>query len=414
MAKISGQDTVTACHKKTGEDKWLLVLHLITVFLGLCGVVAFCIGLVFQLFLDASIAFVMVLLCRYVFFLQTEHRRLLSHHKFSRGSCSLTVSAGTSPVAAKQPQQVVEDLDLTAFANTLGFSNPEAVSDAAGRVMPPQSPLLGATSNACRAEESSGAVAAAAETTSQSNRTRCAVARGAAANSVEASEVGSHGGRSGAVGGTLSSLMMNALAKEYLRCVSALQCYREAFGPLKLEPSSEEASLPPGAPVPSAVEPAASVVAVSSLCLSGGVGKVSLPALPAVSLAEIASESESKGSARTTRSPRGMNSPQPGCISLLVAAADSLGDTGRDSVTPITAGKADRSVTTDAQADYGGRISTQGQEDTDNKPASPLPPPVEETSGFKPRSWRATSSTEPLPEEPEPPRQRSHFGLFGS
>jgi hypothetical protein len=36
-----------------------------------------------------------------------------------------------------------------------------------------------------------------------------------------------------AQGGTMNKIMMDALAKEYLRCVSALKCYQNAFGPLQ-------------------------------------------------------------------------------------------------------------------------------------------------------------------------------------
>lgn len=49
--------------------------------------------------------------------------------------------------------------------------------------------------------------------------------------------------RSGVVhkeGSTLNKIMMDALAKEYLRCVSALRCYQEAFGPLPAEPHEQQ------------------------------------------------------------------------------------------------------------------------------------------------------------------------------
>jgi hypothetical protein len=43
-------------------------------------------------------------------------------------------------------------------------------------------------------------------------------------------------------GGTLSKILLDALAKEYLRCMSALKCYQEAFGALPEDIESNQAA----------------------------------------------------------------------------------------------------------------------------------------------------------------------------
>merc|ERR1719476_701184 len=49
-----------------------------------------------------------------------------------------------------------------------------------------------------------------------------------------------------AEGSTLSKIMMDSLAKEYLRCMSALRCYQTTFGPL-LEDIAEPLEVEVGA-----------------------------------------------------------------------------------------------------------------------------------------------------------------------
>mmetsp|Transcript_66353 Transcript_66353/g.103627 ORF Transcript_66353/g.103627 Transcript_66353/m.103627 type:complete len:197 (-) Transcript_66353:105-695(-) len=44
-------------------------------------------------------------------------------------------------------------------------------------------------------------------------------------------------------GGTLSKILLDALAKEYLRCMSALKCYQQTFGALPEDTESNEVAV---------------------------------------------------------------------------------------------------------------------------------------------------------------------------
>jgi len=144
--------------------------HAFVAFLGLGGAACFSVAVVFKHPFDACVAVGLVLLCGYVFALQTERCRLECARQEQPKLSEVLATDGPAAADAAARARAgpaasgTSELDLTGYAKTLGVS------------MRSGGPMEGST---------------------------------------------------------LNKILMNALAKEYLRCVSALRCYQSAFGPLE-------------------------------------------------------------------------------------------------------------------------------------------------------------------------------------
>lgn len=141
--------------------------HAIIALCGAAGVACFSFALLQKKAFDASLAAVLVMVCVYIYTLQSERCRAKFHWRNSFAG-----SKAGSRGAARSAADGTSELDLTGYATTLGVNI-----------------------------------------------------------------------RNGVVhkdGSTLNKILMDALAKEYLRCVSALRCYQTTFGPLQEDPAVQD------------------------------------------------------------------------------------------------------------------------------------------------------------------------------
>lgn len=149
--------------------------HALAALVGLGGIACFSVALVQQKPFDATLAVVLVLLCRYIFALLSERIRQKSLRP--EGTPHDLRASVANPKPCNSRADGISELDLTGYAKTLGVS----------------------------------------------------LRTGTGLDD----------------GGTLSKILMDALAKEYLRCVSALKCYQNAFGPLQEDASAHNAVAEP-------------------------------------------------------------------------------------------------------------------------------------------------------------------------
>lgn len=143
--------------------------HATIALLGVASFTSFSFCLVWQKPFDACLSAALVLLCLYIYTLQSERCQRKSEWRGSLVNESLSSLSTGSPrhskAAARAAADGTSELDLTGYAKTLGMS---------------------------------------------------------IRNGVVHKE-----------GSTLNRILMDALAKEYLRCMSALRCYQTTFGPLQ-------------------------------------------------------------------------------------------------------------------------------------------------------------------------------------
>lgn len=190
--------------------------------LGLCAVVCATLAFVYLFYFEGAIACILALLCWHVYSLQTE--RALLEGQLDRGL--LAGSRGSSPVHGQE--------GALSASRDLGTLGPVAAPAPAAAPAPGLAPQVCA-----RGDDLPDAVDWAI---SQS-------AAGSSASGVAA----------------LDRILLAALAKEYLRCTSALQFYRATYGPLEEDAlaSAPAAPLAPAAPsnsLPLACAPAVAKV----------------------------------------------------------------------------------------------------------------------------------------------------------
>jgi len=154
--------------------------HVMSTLLGILAVVYVSIALVQQRFYEATLGSILVLICRVVYTLQTEHRTFLDTYHFKPCSDKSGYGSRMAPqVEASrrfdesrpwtERSMPVDELDLTGFAGALGLAEATiGVADAG----------------------------------------------------------------SGGSNGTLTLLKEKAFAKEYLRCVRDLKDYKQTYGPI--------------------------------------------------------------------------------------------------------------------------------------------------------------------------------------
>lgn len=113
-------------------------------------------------------------------------------------------------------------------------------------------------------------------------------------------------------GGTLNKILMDALAKEYLRCVAALRYYQTTFGPLQDDPLEHQGDfLARGGVAASpiaAIDPDASRTQSSSTSLNPSLDLATITDSAAAAAANLANSG-----APTTLSPTAPLSPDPKC-----------------------------------------------------------------------------------------------------
>jgi len=204
--------------------------HAIIAFLGTCSFASFSVALIEQNLLDASLAALLVGLFLYTYALQSERCRL---------QCKIP-AGGLAGVSV--------------FPRRTHAKEIPAVPGVAAR-------------SVARSRD---------EDTSELDLTSYAKMLGVSLRNGTAQKENS----------TLNKILMDALAKEYLRCVSALKCYKTAFGPL-----SED--VPEPAATPSRSDP-----------LSNTLRQLRIP----LDLEELG---QGEARANTPRSPAGIESPDP-------------------------------------------------------------------------------------------------------
>eukprot|EP00933_Yihiella_yeosuensis_P075750 TRINITY_DN85252_c0_g1_i1.p1 TRINITY_DN85252_c0_g1~~TRINITY_DN85252_c0_g1_i1.p1 ORF type:complete len:311 (+),score=65.22 TRINITY_DN85252_c0_g1_i1:102-1034(+) len=173
------------------------VPHAITFLVGLSGVICFSFALVKQKPFDATLGALIVLLGQYVFTLQNQ--RLVFEEELLQKVPALAKQVSTSEDFAKQA-----DVDSSMRSVVV----PNTSSETATTAVP----------------ESAAAqpVVSAAVVQDDLDLTSYAQALG----------VMTRGGDAAANGSALNQILLNSLAKEYLRCISAIQSYKAIFGGL--------------------------------------------------------------------------------------------------------------------------------------------------------------------------------------
>jgi len=205
-------------------------------------------------------------------------------------------------------------------------------------------------------------------------------------------------------GSTLNKLLMDALAKEYLRCVSALRCYQSAFGPLQEDDLPEKDD---GAAQSRTVDEHSGPDPLTSTMNSLNL------AMDLAALAEPAT---------TPRSPGGMQGP-PSPDPKRCRVNSGITPEGQGPATPVLAGL----ISTPAPA---APSNTPKTADPDNATGWTQPPitagdPVLETVSSNVWSMEEVKSAafvigEPAsdshsgPKEEKQEKQPVAFGLFGS
>lgn len=233
------------------------VPHTGSALLGLGGIIMFSIAMVWQRPFDATLAALLILLCQHIFALQNERLGLEAKLAALRPSQELAGStAAAQPIAANEERHV-----------------------------PAPSEEMDLKSYA----EALGVVAGGAAVGSGSD---C----------------------------SLSQILLTSLAKEYLRCVSALQSYKATFGGLEAASSPQKQHAEAGSAYDAAlldevttrVSPPASQVQVHShLPQLGSAYSAETPQrLPLAPPLPLEAEEAGAGPALTPRSPRGPPSPE--------------------------------------------------------------------------------------------------------
>jgi hypothetical protein len=203
-------------------------------------------------------------------------------------------------------------------------------------------------------------------------------------------------------GSTLNKILMDALAKEYLRCIAALKCYQETYGPLKEkeENVAEQDSVAPQLPPRETEPPAKSDPLVTSL------SQLNI-AMDLVALAE--------GAAPTPRDPAELGGPpSPEPKRCRVATIDEESRSAAKQNSPTPAAPANTPATALKVAKETEKASGIGEEESNSS---------EDRSGYDDDTptWReeafrkAALACQPVndhrkKEECPPP---SLFGIFG-
>jgi len=186
-------------------------------------------------------------------------------------------------------------------------------------------------------------------------------------------------------GGTLSKILLDALAKEYLRCMSALKCYQQTFGALPEDAESNEAVRPESSPRLS----------------------MRLP-LDQLALDEVAVAESESGKAPTPRSPMANPpSPDPRRCRQHIEAQSSASQPRAAYTAPAcpegtskTEGSDEGHVRTSCPSSL---ATSSGEARTSTEEPTPQSQPMTSTEEPAPQS-------QPDSEAPPPP---CSFGLFG-